>query len=140
MRDLEDPLIYLTKLKLWKNFNCDSNCDKTQIMQLKLWPNKKLKLWQNSKTRLWQNSKTQIVTKLKLWQISIFDKKYFKTGLLVRTFDTLTTYEMFSEQLFAILAMFSTLIIFYLKSFFFFYCFRRQLWNLTKGIVVTGML
>ena len=79
-----DKIQMVKKLYLWHN----SNCDKTQNMQLELWPNKKLKLWKKTqKLNLWKkNYKTQIMTKLKLWQISIFNKKYFKKSLLVRTF------------------------------------------------------
>ena len=61
-----------------KNLNCDET-NKTQIvMKLKNWKGdktKKLKLSQTQKLKLWQNSKAYIVTKLELWQISIYDKK-----------------------------------------------------------------
>ena len=57
----------------------NSNCDKTQ------------------KFKFWQNSKTQIVTKLSLWKISIYDKRYFKRVLKYEHFDTFTTDEMFDH-------------------------------------------
>ena len=83
------------KLKLWqlKSPNNDkfqiitklknSNCGKTQV--LKLWrKNSNKSYWQNSicmKTqnlKLRQNSKSQILTTLKLWQISFYEGKKFK--------------------------------------------------------------
>ena len=79
----------VTKFKWWKNFIyditqiviklkiCNSNCDQTKNSNCE--KTQKLNLWK-------KNYKTQIMTKLKLWQISIFNKKYFKKSLLVRTF------------------------------------------------------
>ena len=124
------------KFKLWQNSKLkNSNCDKTQ--KLKLWQNskksncdktEKLKVLPNSKTlivtklkktncdktqkfKLWQNSKTQIVTKLSLWKISIYDKRYFKRALKYEHFDTFTTDEMFSGQLFLLLLCFCFILI-----------------------------
>ena len=76
------------KHKLWQLKN--SNCDKTQIVtNLKMWRRKKIKMWQKSycdklekkhMTKL-QNSncekkklQTQVLTKLKIWQISSFQE------------------------------------------------------------------
>ena len=58
-----------------------------------------------------KNSICDKTQKLKLWQNFNYDKSQFMTkntlkGLLEEHFDTLTTNEMFSEQLFLILAMF----------------------------------
>ena len=72
---------------MWQN----SNSDKTQKFKF------------DDKTqhlKLWQNTRAQIVTKLKIWQISICEEKN------VKHFDTLTNDEMFSGQRFEIFAMF----------------------------------
>ena len=52
------------ELNLWRNSK-NQNCDKTQ----------KNKLWQNSRTQIVTKLKTQIVTKLVIWQISIYEEE-----------------------------------------------------------------
>ena len=76
----------VTKLRK-SNFDEKQIVTKPQsVMKLKTQNVTKLKLLQNSKPKLWQNSKIQIVTKLELWKISIYEKKPIQRCLLIRPF------------------------------------------------------
>ena len=65
-----------------KKKKSNSKCGKTQIVT-KL---KNLNQDKTQKLRFWGNSETQIVTKLELSKISIYEEKKLEKGLLERTF------------------------------------------------------